>query len=156
MTNKINFSPYYIISSEDSFHHTEVPEYIDNLLDLVRKLHSRIFYAQENIDTLLRIIYSWAMSPILERKDFKDENLLAVSDRDENFQKRYNQIEHANRELNRVLDENYKLFFDLLPDSVYEKDDTELDNCNDLIYLFPLKAFNFFQWQKIIFRTLMI
>ncbi|XP_077280935.1 dynein beta chain, ciliary-like isoform X2 [Temnothorax americanus] len=105
----------------------EVPEYIDNLLGLVRKLHSRIFYAQENINTLLGIIYSWAMSPILERKDFKDENLLAVSERDEHFQKRYNQIEHASGELNRVLDENYKLFFDLLPDSVYEKDEIELD-----------------------------
>lgn len=115
---------------ENMIHFTEVPEYIGNLLDLVRKLHSRIFYAQENIDTLLRTIYSWAMFPILERKDFKDENLLAVSERDEIFQKRYNQIEHANRELNRVLDENYKLFFDLLPDSVYEKDDSELDKCN--------------------------
>jgi len=113
----------------------EVPEYIDNLLSLIRKLHSRIFYAQENINTLLRMIYAWAMSPILERKDFKDENLLAVNERDENFQKRYNQIERANRELNRILDENYKLFFDLLPDSVYEKDEIELDKSNSCSFL---------------------
>ncbi|XP_018352750.1 PREDICTED: dynein heavy chain 9, axonemal-like [Trachymyrmex septentrionalis] len=104
----------------------EVPEYINNLLNLIRMLHSRIFYAQENINTLLRMIYTWAMSPILERKDFKDENLLAVGERDEKFQKRYNQIEQANRELNRVLDENYKFYFNLLPDSVYEKDEIEL------------------------------
>lgn len=115
---------------------TEVPKYIDNLLGLVRKLHSRILYAQENINTLLRMIYAWAMSPILERKDFKDENLLAVGERDENFQKRYDQIEQAGRELNRVLDENYKLFFDLLPDSVYEKDEIELDNSNFYSLLF--------------------
>lgn len=116
---------------------TEVPEYIGNLLGLVRKLHSRIFHAQENINALLRMIYSWAMSPILERKDFKDENLLAVSDRDENFQKRYNQIEHASRELNRVLGENYKFFFDLLPESMYEKDEIELDKSNS--HFFRLK-----------------
>ncbi|KAG5306381.1 DYHC protein, partial [Pseudoatta argentina] len=103
----------------------EVPEYISNLLDIIRKLYLRIFYAQENINTLLRMIYTWARSPILERKDFKDENLLAVCERNENFQKRYDQIEQASRELNRVLDENYKLFFDLLPDSVYEKDEIE-------------------------------
>lgn len=82
------------------------------------------------------------MSPILERKDFKDENLLAVNERDETFQKRYNQIEYANRELNRVLDENYKLFFDLLPDSVYEKDENELGKCN--FYLLISKNFGFF------------
>lgn len=76
------------------------------------------------------------MSPILERKDFKDENLLAVGERDENFQKRYNQIEYASKELNQVLDQNYKLFFDLLPDSVYEKDEIELDESN--FYLPPV------------------
>lgn len=115
---------------------TEVPEYVRNLLGLVRKLHARIFYAQENINTLLRIIYSWTMIPILERKEFKDENLLAVNERDENFQKRYNQIEHATKELNRVLDENYKLFFYLLPNSVYEKDEIELDKSNSHLLIF--------------------
>lgn len=79
------------------------------------------------------------MSPILERKDFKDENLLAVSERDENFQKRYNQVEDASKELNRVLDENYKFFFDLLPDSVYEKKEIELDESNS--YLLVSKGF---------------
>ena len=113
---------------------TEVPEYISNLLDLIRKLHLRIFYAQENINTLLRMIYTWAMSPILERKDFKDENLLAVGERNENFQKRYNQIKQASTELNRVLDENYKFFFNLLPDSVYEKDEIELSNFYSLLF----------------------
>ncbi|XP_014471080.1 PREDICTED: dynein beta chain, ciliary-like [Dinoponera quadriceps] len=103
----------------------EVPEYIGNLLALVRKLHSRIFRAQGNIAALMRMIYSWALSPILQRKDLKDENLLAVAERDEAFQKRYDKILQAVRELSRVLNENYKLLFDLLPDSMYEGD--ELD-----------------------------
>lgn len=108
----------------------EVPEFIEGLLGVVRKLHSRIFRAQENIAALLRSMYKWALSPILERKDLKDENLLAVGERDESFQKRYIRIYYAVEELNRILDENYKLFFDLLPDSVYEKDEFEMDESN--------------------------
>lgn len=107
--------------------HTEVPEYISNLLALVRKLYSRIFRAQGNIAALLRMIYSWALSPILQRKDLKDENLLAVAERDEAFQRRYDKIEQAARELSRVLNENYKLLFDLLPDSAYERSEFESD-----------------------------
>ncbi|RLU17527.1 hypothetical protein DMN91_009762 [Ooceraea biroi] len=81
----------------------------------------------DNVAALLQTIYSWSLSPVLERKDFKDENLLALAEREDNFQKRYRQIERAVVELNRVLDENYKLFFDLLPDWVYERDEYELD-----------------------------
>ncbi|XP_025160705.1 dynein beta chain, ciliary-like [Harpegnathos saltator] len=105
----------------------EVPEYIGNLLALVRKLHSRVFRAQENIAALLRVIYSWALSPVLQRKDLKDENLLAVAERSETFQKRYDKIEQTAGELDRVVNENYMLFFDLLADSVYERNEFELD-----------------------------
>ncbi|XP_025270513.1 dynein beta chain, ciliary [Camponotus floridanus] len=106
---------------------SEVPKYIENLMGPMRKLHSRIFRAQADVNALLRMIYSWALSPILERKDFKSENLLALSERDENFQRRYDQIKLAVEELNRVLDKNYKLFFDLLPDIWYERDESDLD-----------------------------
>lgn len=110
-----------------------MPEYIDNLMGPMRKLHLRIFRAQANVNALLRMIYSWALSPILERKDFKSENLLALGERDENFQKRYDQIRLAVEELNRVLDKNYKIFFDLLPDFWYERDEFELDGGNSYL-----------------------
>lgn len=100
----------------------------------MQKLHFRIFRAEENIASLLRTIYSWALTPILERKDFKSENLLALNERDENLQKRYDQITYAAKELNRVLDENYKLFFDLLPDSLYKKSEFELDESNSYYF----------------------
>ncbi|XP_070518395.1 dynein beta chain, ciliary [Cardiocondyla obscurior] len=128
----------FIGQEKYNWNSSEVPEYINYLLSLVRKLHSRIFYAQENINTLLRITYSWAMSPILERKDLKNENLLAMGEREENLQKRYNQIEHTNQELNRVLDENYKLFFNLLPDSLYEIDENELNKSNSYLFYFDI------------------
>jgi len=107
-----------------------VPEHIANLLNVVRRLHSRIFRAQENIIELEKMIYSWALSPVLMRKQLKDENLLDLDEREENFQKRYKQIEQVVTELDRILDENYKLFFDLLPDWVYEKNEFKLKESN--------------------------
>ncbi|XP_043279274.1 dynein beta chain, ciliary-like [Venturia canescens] len=105
----------------------EVPEYIETLLDLVKKLHLRIFRAQENIDKMLKTMYEWAMIPVLERKDLRDENLLAIGEREERFAKRYDEIKRTADEIARILDENYKLFFDLLPQSEYAKDEFELE-----------------------------
>jgi len=107
-----------------------VPEYIADIMNVVRRLHSRIFRSQENVTRLRKMIYSWALLPVLMRKDMKDENLLALAEREENFQKRYKQIEHVVAELDRILDENYKLFFDLLPDWVYDTDEFEVDKSN--------------------------
>lgn len=104
-------------------------EYVEQLLNLTRKLYIRIFKVQENINALLEIIYSWALIPILERKDLKEENLLALEEREEKFAKRYQDIELVVKELNRVLEENYKLLFDLMPQSIYEEDDMDLDLC---------------------------
>lgn len=72
-------------------------------------------------------MYEWAMMPVLDRRDLKDENLLAIGEREDRFARRYSEIEAAAVEINRVLDENYKLFFDLLPESEYVKDEFELD-----------------------------
>ncbi|XP_076235061.1 dynein beta chain, ciliary [Calliopsis andreniformis] len=104
----------------------EVPEYIENLLTITRKLHSRVFRAQENLNNIMDKMYTWAMMPILYRKDARDENLLSIADKDEKFKERFNEIEETVVELGRVLKENYKLFFNLLPDDAYEKDEEEL------------------------------
>lgn len=105
---------------------SEVPEYIENLLLILRKLHLRVFRAQENLNNIMDKLYTWAMMPILYRKDAKDENLLSIADKDENFQERFIEIEETAVELKRILKENYKLFFDLLPESAYPKDEEEL------------------------------
>lgn len=105
----------------------EVPEYIEALLRSVKKLHTRVFRAQENVARLKKLIYSWAMMPVLDRKDLKDENLLALGEREERFEKRFADITASTAEIDRVLEENYCLFFDLLPESEYSKDDFELE-----------------------------
>ena len=96
-------------------------EYTKGLLHKVQKLHYRVFRAQENISNLLKSIYTWAMLPVLIRKDQKNENLLSINDREEKFSKRYNEIETVAGEVTEKLNENYKLFFDLLLESEYDK-----------------------------------
>lgn len=105
---------------------TETPEYVENLLSFIRKLHSRVIRGQDNITKLIKMIYEWAILPVLERKDSKIENLLDIEEREEKFKKRYNFIEATNSEIKRILDENYKLYFNLLPESAYAKDEFEL------------------------------
>lgn len=72
------------------------------------------------------MIYEWALVPVLTRKDMKAENLLVISERETKFTKRYKDIQRVGEEINRILDENYKLYFDLLAESFYIKDESEL------------------------------
>lgn len=93
-------------------------------------------------------MYEWAMIPVLERKDLRDENLLAIGEREERFAKRYDEIKRAADEIARVLDENYKLFFDLLPQSEYTKDEFELEGKKIYTFVRTLsKLFSFLQHQ---------
>lgn len=80
---------------------------------------------QDNILNLEKMIYEWAILPVLERKDSKVENLLEIEEREQRFNKRYSNIETTNSEIKRILDENYKLYFDLIPESDYIKEEFE-------------------------------
>ncbi|XP_034948410.1 dynein beta chain, ciliary-like [Chelonus insularis] len=100
----------------------EVPEYIQKLFTSVRSLYFRKLKAEKNIEHLIKNIYEWAMLPILVRKDFKRENLITINGREEKFAKRYSIIEETAKEIQRILDENYKLYFNILPESAYVED----------------------------------
>ncbi|XP_053593671.1 dynein beta chain, ciliary [Microplitis demolitor] len=105
----------------------EIPDYINKLLILVRNLYYRKLKAVNNIDDLMKSINDWAMAPILERKDNKVENLIAIGDRKEKFDRRYSTIERTQEEIKRILDENYKLYFNISPESAYIANESELD-----------------------------
>ncbi|KAK1137302.1 hypothetical protein K0M31_001815 [Melipona bicolor] len=111
---------YYNWNSE------EVPEYIDNLVKMIWKLHARVFRAQRNLSNIMNQMYAWAMMPVVYRKDTKDENLLSLADKDDKFAERFTEIETMAEQLDLVLKENYKLCFDLLPENVYDKEELEL------------------------------
>ncbi|XP_008208864.1 dynein beta chain, ciliary-like [Nasonia vitripennis] len=96
----------------------EVSEFVDKLHDMTGSLHSRILRAQANLANLQRKLNEWALVPVLVRKDNKPKQLLAIVDRKETFEKRYRQIAADAEELVRVLEENYKLYFDLMPEEL--------------------------------------
>lgn len=93
----------------------------------MRNLYYRKLKAVNNIDDLMKSINDWAMAPILERKDNKVENLIAIGDRKEKFDRRYSTIERTQEEIKRILDENYKLYFNISPESAYIANESELD-----------------------------
>ncbi|XP_011314378.1 dynein beta chain, ciliary-like [Fopius arisanus] len=104
----------------------ETPEYVKVLLASVRSMHARVMKAQENVEKLMKMMYEWAMAPVLIRKDGKPENLLAIGEREARFEKRYRDIEAFGEEVRRILLENCKLYFDLLPESFYLKEEADL------------------------------
>lgn len=81
-------------------------------------LHSRILRAQANLANLQRKLNEWALVPVLVRKDNKPKHLLAIAERKETFEKRYRQVAADAEELMRILEENYKLYFDLMPEEL--------------------------------------
>ncbi|KOC63491.1 Dynein beta chain, ciliary [Habropoda laboriosa] len=104
----------------------EIPEYINNLLEITWKLHVRVFRAQNNLKNILDRLYAWAMMPVIYRKDARDDNVLSVVDKIDRFSERYAEIEATAEQLESILKENYKLFFDLLPDDAYDKANADL------------------------------
>ncbi|KAK0087408.1 hypothetical protein PV325_001063 [Microctonus aethiopoides] len=104
----------------------ETSNYIETLLNIVKSVYFRITKAKANIENLNKMIYEWAMLPVIHRKEMKAENLLAINEREEKFAKRYSKIAKAAKEINNILEENYKLYFNLLPESFYIQDEFEV------------------------------
>ncbi|XP_011494831.1 PREDICTED: dynein beta chain, ciliary-like [Ceratosolen solmsi marchali] len=107
----------------------DVAEYVEKLHDIVTTLHQRIFLAQDNLAKLFSRLNSWAKTPVIKRKDNKVNKLLAIGDRKEIFKKRYDLISSDAEEIDRVLELNYKLYFDLIPDRIelYEANEVSVN-----------------------------
>lgn len=105
---------------------SETSNYIETLLNIVKSVYFRMTKAKANIENLYKMIYDWAMLPVIQRKEMKAENLLAINERKEKFAKRYSNIAKAAKEINNILEENYKLYFNLLPESFYIQDEFEV------------------------------
>lgn len=55
----------------------------------------------------------WSKVPLFERKEGKLDNLLQLDDRAERVQRRYELIEATSTSLETLLEQNYRLFFNL-------------------------------------------
>ncbi|XP_050527559.1 dynein beta chain, ciliary isoform X2 [Daktulosphaira vitifoliae] len=85
--------------------------YIGKVQDLVNQLYQRVQKTQENVKRIKSILFSWAKTPVLYRKDNKKDTLLAIDDRDERILKRRREIEKAAIEIHKLLHENCTLFY---------------------------------------------
>lgn len=76
-------------------------------------LYNRVLRAQQNVRTMVANIEVWSREPLYERKDGKREMILGLDDRTERVNKRYELIAATNEEVKKVLDTNYKLYFNI-------------------------------------------
>ncbi|KAJ8925640.1 hypothetical protein NQ315_009485 [Exocentrus adspersus] len=90
---------------------TNDPDIVTKIFERVKEITDRVKQAQGNVKNLFNSIQGWALQPLYERKDGKKENLICLEDRQERLQKRYDTIKACSNELERVIEENYFLFF---------------------------------------------
>ncbi|XP_050294546.1 dynein beta chain, ciliary-like [Anthonomus grandis grandis] len=90
---------------------TNNTEIIQQIYDVVKELTDRVKKTQCNVANLIAGINVWAKQLLFERKDGKKENLLYLEDRVDRLQKRQDQVTASSVELERIIKENYELFF---------------------------------------------
>ncbi|CAH1128373.1 unnamed protein product [Ceutorhynchus assimilis] len=84
---------------------------IQEIFNSTKELTDRVKKAQANVKNLINGINAWGRQLLFERKDGKKENLLYLEDRSERLQKRQEQVFASSEELQRIVKENYELFF---------------------------------------------
>lgn len=101
-------------------------ETINNIHLKVKDLYDRVYQAQVNLKTVLNTMEKWAIIPLYERREGKKDQLLNLDDRTDRRQKRYNNIKKSADDIAVMLDENYRLFYNLKMPSL-ETDENEED-----------------------------
>ncbi|XP_031327312.1 dynein beta chain, ciliary-like [Photinus pyralis] len=98
-------------------------ELIKTIYDALKQLYDRVMEAQRNVNNIIAEINLWGEEPLFERKDRNSHCLLYVEDRVERVHKRYSQITATSLSIEKVMELNYKLFFNIPdppPDPVEE------------------------------------
>ncbi|XP_014229978.1 dynein beta chain, ciliary-like [Trichogramma pretiosum] len=101
--------------------------YLDELHEMARSLQQRVDQAQANLAYIKGRFAGWVSVPVITRRDNRPNMLLVVNERKDAFEKRYGVVAEDARELFRILDENYKLYFDLMPEEVAGEEDEKKD-----------------------------
>lgn len=83
---------------------------------MVGSLYRRLLRAQENLQKLKNNMETLARTPVITRRDNKRTQTLQLSERKDIFEKRYQVIRQYANEFEKMLEDNYKLYFDLLPE----------------------------------------
>ncbi|CAG9859865.1 unnamed protein product [Phyllotreta striolata] len=96
--------------------YTHDADLVNNIYEAIKSLIDRVKLAQENVKRLMSNVKEWSEFPLFERKDGKKEMLLSLDDLHERVNRRYNKIEASSRMLDEVIQENYILFFKIVPE----------------------------------------
>lgn len=90
--------------------------YIEETYGLLKDNYQRVMKAQENVHKILASINSWGEVPLYMRKDHHTDALLEISNRDAIVGTRLRKCLVTKRLIEKVvLDENYRLYFNILP-----------------------------------------
>lgn len=87
-----------------------LPDYSNELGELVQSLWKRLKAIQANVEKIQQILEPWTKTPLIERKDARKDTLLSLDDRAENVTKRYSDMEIAAEQIHGLLKENEVLF----------------------------------------------
>lgn len=91
-----------------------------DIYDDTKQLYNRVIQAQRNVTEAIANIEVWSKVPLFERKEGKLESLIHLEDRAERVQRRYELIEATSASLGTLLEQNYRLFFNLPEPEVAE------------------------------------
>lgn len=98
--------------------------------DKIKNLYDRVLEAQTNLANAIANMEEWAHLPLYTRRLHLPENLLAVDEIPERNTKRYQEVLNSYRQLEGVLKDNYRLYFNLPPEEeepVGEEEEEEVE-----------------------------
>lgn len=99
--------------------------FIDQLYDKLFNLHSRVLRAQANVKKIQNSIRSWGKTPLYERLNGDTSSLINIENRVLIVQRRLEACLETKKMVDKVMDENFKLYFDYLVALSEEKQSTE-------------------------------
>ncbi|XP_058061407.1 LOW QUALITY PROTEIN: dynein beta chain, ciliary-like [Anopheles bellator] len=88
--------------------------FIDELYNKLYNLHSRVRQAQANVNKIQTSIRSWGRTPLYERLNGDTGALINIENRALIVQRRLEACLETKKLIDKVMDENFKLYFDYL------------------------------------------
>ncbi|XP_061501815.1 dynein beta chain, ciliary isoform X1 [Anopheles gambiae] len=88
--------------------------FIDGLYDKLYNLYSRVLKAKANIKKVQNSIRSWGKIPLYERLNGDNASLINIENRSLIVQRRLEACLETKKLIEKVMDENFKLYFDYL------------------------------------------
>lgn len=87
--------------------------YIDDLHGDLRNLHNRVMKTKTNLDRVIKSVRKWGTQPMYTRHDHSNTNLMIPEDFEGMIVKRQNQCLESKKLIDEMMDENFRLFFNL-------------------------------------------